>query len=236
MAINYGPTAIATPTASGLVLKVDASITSSYSGTGTTWTDLSGNGNHMTIAGSPTFTKIGNLGYFTLVGSDITRYMIINPFSHPTTAATVEMWLLSDASYANADYFISYEVTGAGNNNLYGVPINIALFNAGGSVSSSVNIKDNTWKHFVASSNRTTGEVILYINGTRVFSSTILAGTNFTSGGALMLGQEQDSQGGGLDANQSFKGFISSFSLFNRVLTAKEVTNLYLFNKNKFGL
>jgi hypothetical protein len=43
-------------TASNLILHLEAGNTSSYSGTGTTWTDLSGNGKHGTLINGPTFT------------------------------------------------------------------------------------------------------------------------------------------------------------------------------------
>lgn len=39
----------------GLILHLDANNPSSYPGTGTTWTDLSGNGNHVTLYNSPTY-------------------------------------------------------------------------------------------------------------------------------------------------------------------------------------
>lgn len=48
MAINYGPRI----TTSNLVLCLDAGNSKSYSGTGTTWYDLSGNGNHFNINAS----------------------------------------------------------------------------------------------------------------------------------------------------------------------------------------
>jgi len=47
----------------GLVLALDAADTNSYPRTGTTWTDLSGNGNNGTLTNGPTFstTNLGNL-------------------------------------------------------------------------------------------------------------------------------------------------------------------------------
>ena len=48
---------------SGLTVALDASIASSYSGTGSTWTDLSGAGNHVTLMNSPTFNA--DVGSFT---------------------------------------------------------------------------------------------------------------------------------------------------------------------------
>jgi hypothetical protein len=39
----------------GLVLCLDAGNPKSYTGSGTTWTDLSGNGNNGTLTNSPTY-------------------------------------------------------------------------------------------------------------------------------------------------------------------------------------
>ena len=41
----------------GLVLNLDAGVAQSYSGTGTTWTDLSGNGNNGTLTNGPVFNS-----------------------------------------------------------------------------------------------------------------------------------------------------------------------------------
>ena len=49
----------------GLVLYVDASNPASYSGTGTTWFDLSPNGNNGTLSGNATYNS-GNGGYISL--------------------------------------------------------------------------------------------------------------------------------------------------------------------------
>ena len=68
MATRYSP-AIVT---SGLVLCLDAANPRSYSGTGTTWTDLSGNGYNGTLVNSPTFSQ----GVFTFNGS--TNYINVS--------------------------------------------------------------------------------------------------------------------------------------------------------------
>ena len=49
----------------GLVFFLDAADKNSYSGTGTSWTDLSGNGNNFTWASTPTFTDSGLGSYFS---------------------------------------------------------------------------------------------------------------------------------------------------------------------------
>lgn len=41
---------------SGLILNLDAGASTSYPGSGSTWSDISGNGNHFTLYNSPTFS------------------------------------------------------------------------------------------------------------------------------------------------------------------------------------
>lgn len=53
----------------GLVLHLDAANTKSYPGSGSTWFDLSGNGNHVSIVNSPTYTS-NNKGSFIFDGVD----------------------------------------------------------------------------------------------------------------------------------------------------------------------
>lgn len=53
----------------GLVMHLDAANTKSYPGSGTTWTDLSGGGNNLTLSNSPTYN---NLSHFSFNGSNNT--------------------------------------------------------------------------------------------------------------------------------------------------------------------
>ena len=99
----------------GLVLVLDAASIRSYPGTGTTWYDLSGNGNNLTINGSPTFSN----GEFT-----ITESHSFSTSTMPTTnsACTVvvtykttdnqELWARGQtgsyyiaASHSNGNYY-----------------------------------------------------------------------------------------------------------------------------------
>lgn len=71
---NAGRTHIATKgiVQSGLVLNLDAGVSSSYSGSGTTCTDLSGNGNHCTLYNGVTYDST-NKGRLIFNGS--TQYV-----------------------------------------------------------------------------------------------------------------------------------------------------------------
>ena len=65
MAISRGPKIVT----NGLVLALDAADKNSYVGSGTTWTDLSGNNNTGTLTNGPTFNG-GNGGSIVFDGSD----------------------------------------------------------------------------------------------------------------------------------------------------------------------
>ena len=53
----------------GALLYLDAGQAASYSGSGTTWTDLSTNTNNATLVGSPTFVSSGANSYFSFNGA-----------------------------------------------------------------------------------------------------------------------------------------------------------------------
>jgi hypothetical protein len=59
----------------GLILHLDAGNASSYSGSGTTWTDLTGNGYNATAQGSVSFTSAGQQSYFSFSGSSANRFL-----------------------------------------------------------------------------------------------------------------------------------------------------------------
>ena len=65
MGIAYNPKIVT----NGLVLALDAGNRKSYPGSGTAWTDLSGNGNHGTLTNGPTYDN-NNLGSFVFNGTD----------------------------------------------------------------------------------------------------------------------------------------------------------------------
>jgi hypothetical protein len=70
MGTNYSPCIVT----DGLKLYLDAFNTASYSGTGTTWYDISGNSINATLVSSPTY-NVSNGGVFVLDGS--TNYFIL---------------------------------------------------------------------------------------------------------------------------------------------------------------
>ena len=215
----------------GLVLNLDAGNPYSYAGAGTTWFDVSGNNNDLTIAGSPTYSSTQG---WTFTNGSTANYMIKNPITFPTTTISVEVWCKTSGPGSTAIF--SYASSVADNDFLIFDPSNVSLYTANGAVASGINITDGNWKQIVRTSNRSTGAEVLYVNGISQFTTTLSAGTLVTTGGSLVLAQEQDSIGGGFDPNQAFGGNITIVRVYNRILTATEILQNYNDTKGRFGL
>lgn len=65
MAFANGPVIVK----NGLIFNLDAADRNSYPGSGTTWSDISGNGNNGTLTNGPTFSS-DNGGVIVLDGSN----------------------------------------------------------------------------------------------------------------------------------------------------------------------
>lgn len=87
----------------GLVLNLDTGVSASYPGSGITWTDLSGNGNHCTLYNSPTYSA-SNGGILTFDGTnDYAQANSSSTFAFGTGNFTLEVWIYpqSFASYTH---------------------------------------------------------------------------------------------------------------------------------------
>lgn len=82
--------------AGSLRLHLDAAQSTSYSGTGTTWSDVSGNGRHATLVGPPTFVSAGAGSHFAFAGTGGTAQTGPHAQTPPLGAHlenwTVEVW------------------------------------------------------------------------------------------------------------------------------------------------
>ncbi|XP_042888797.1 neuronal pentraxin-2-like [Penaeus japonicus] len=76
-----------------------------------------------------------------------------------------------------------------------------------------------SWTHFCFTFDQGTGEWRIYLNGERREEGSF-SGVTVTvdSGGAYIIGQEQDSLGGGFHRDQSFSGEITELNFWGQVL------------------
>ncbi|MFT5526223.1 MAG: VCBS repeat-containing protein, partial [Pirellulaceae bacterium] len=88
-------------------------------------------------------------------------------------------------------------------------------------------IFNGEWNHVALSWESSTGETNVYINGVLESTFTFRQGTSIDQGGRMMLGQEQDSVGGGFANDQKLIGDIDEFAFFDRPLNAGEISDQY---------
>lgn len=209
---------------SGLTLQLDAGNSSSYPGSGTTWTDLAGTQQNITLVNSPTFTS-GTPAYFTFNGSS--QYGTGSGAVLTTTAYTKSVWFYLNA---NADNNLLSSDTGghfmylANTSKLYCGHANWGNYQA---YPSTANISLNTWYNATLTFNTTDG-MVLYLNGvqdsTYTANKTAHAGNSSTNVGCF-------GAGGNL-----LNGRIAKVYCYNRSLTAAEVLQNYNLDKSQFGL
>jgi len=226
----------------GLVLNLDAGNTSSYSGTGDTWTDLSGNGNNATRTNSSEVVYNSN-GWFDWTdgpASDTTQGCFTLPGSSFTLGAnfTIEVWNYYDAAStpgsilnpwnhgclwtnsASADWS-----SGAGNNNGFLFGYNSFVYRNTSASETQVDYITNpttqTWHQHILVVNSGTGTV--YVD-----KSSVATLSNFRT-----IGQSNGTLGIGIadlfgsSYRGEYDGFISIVRVYTKALTASEVEQNY---------
>ena len=217
---------------SGLVLHLDAGNATSYSGTGTTWNDLSGNGSNVTL--NNTTYSSANGGSISF--NNTTSYADFNANIGSTNAVTVEMWvkpislLGSAGSGAMFFGFSLYDVWTSGGN----IGYNTANGDQYGISSTQADYLGITggWRHlvFVMNASSKTNNKI-YVNGESQtmsqFGSFGTANAVFNSGAGRISGWRND-------ASWKMNMNLANFKVYNRELTQQEITNNFNTSKTRF--
>ena len=235
---------------SSLILNLNAADKNSYPGSGTTWYDVSGNGNDSLIS-TGEFDSTGNYlrnftnasNFFTITVYNTTT--INNTFSVTTGGWTIEeiIWTNS-VNYPEADggSVVSNAAYGAGatgfdwnhGNGLSSVRFGMSS-NSGGSYEDDVYISTgtvnstNTWRVRTMIWDRGNNQVKLYMNGiySGYANTPNTAGTSIYDGGGLLFGSLY---------GWKHYGRRASIKIYNKVLSASEVAQNFNSQKSLFGL
>jgi len=233
----YGPK-IATD---GLQLYLDAANVKSYTGSGNSWADLSGNNNTGTLSG-PTFSSadVGSIAFdgtddivtisnpTTIRNQNFAFSVWLNPLAQNTAIisivdfdhATVPLqgWVFqSEDATTNRYYYLGWH--------------DGTQFQPVGGLGAGLGIQVTTsrWQNIVYSKNGTS--LLGYLNGAQVYNRTgTSSNVNYQSSRNLRIGSCIGA------ASRAFKGNISHFSIYNRALSAIEVLENYNATKTRFGL
>lgn len=230
----------------GLVLYLDAANRRSYPGSGTTWFDLSGNGNNGTLTNGPTFAS-GNSGHIIYDGIDdlvntnyatqgmsqfstdivfrtTTTYNTSNYYNCPSICGTAQGsgtsgdWLVA----VKAGFLVSYDELNNSNNN----------------TDLNYYVSDNKW-YFLQVTKTVSGVITYYLNGSvirQIFgrtnelrtssTSSTIYGTNWMVGSAFWTESEY----------RNFQGQIAFNLLYNRSLSYAEVLQNFNALRGRFGI
>lgn len=233
MAVVYNPPSVL----NGLVLSVDANNIKSYSGSGTSWNDLSLSKITGTLTNSPTYSS----GYFSLNGS--TQYINFGTQTLGVSAASKTMcaWIYPTSIPNNPTGILDMDGNGSiGGATNYGWGFwlsntgklwywpadNVDIIDA-----SSSSVTTNKWNFVSVAFNFSLKTAYFYYNGIFAGSGTT-TGTETApaTGQNLLIGAARNGTLG------AFAGRIACVSLYNRVLTANEITQNFNATKGRFGL
>jgi len=232
------PTPTSTPNApvsSNLVLYYDPSNSSSYSGSGTTINDLSGNGLNGTMS-NITFTS----PYFSFNGSSSQVSVADNTLLEPGSGDwTIEFWVNHSVLAGSSRVLIGKTDGGNAADWGYGLrsgaPGNTFMEIGNGSTSitsPSSTLSINTWYQVVGVwTNVASNSLALYINGSFIGSNSHSFTSIKNTTSPLYLG----SFNGGQFA-QWLNGRMGVVRMYNSALTGSQVLQNFNADKSKYGL
>ena len=225
----------------GLVFYLDSANSRSYSGSGNTWYDLSGNNYNSTLSGSPSFIA-GLPSYITFDANTKSASFdtsLLNNYSSGTIECSVYITNLTSSfiSARQRNGVNSYNVLSVGS---YSGTTGLKTTGTSGVVyyhnknsqtvlNSSTALIANTWYRLSITFNTTS--IILYINGVQNASlSGDYSVPNDASSVPTIGAWIPDS------VNNPMNGRLGDFLIYNRALSADEIKTNYNALKKRYGL
>jgi hypothetical protein len=211
-----------------LSMFLDAGNASSYPGSGTAWTDLSGNSRNGTLTNGPTYTSAdgGSIVF------DGTNDFVQCSGSITATAATFVIWMRRNGSQDDFDGIIYSRSATATGISFFGITNKISYTwnNAANTYTwdSGLVIPDLTWCMVAVSVTSTAATAYL------CQSSGITSATNTVSHASTTLDDikiGQDDLGG-----RYFTGNIAIAQLYNIALSAEQVAQNFAADRARFGV
>jgi hypothetical protein len=221
---------------SGLIVHLDASNSSSYPGSGTTWTDLTGTGNNGTLTNGPTYSALAG-GCIDCDGTDDFVSILSNSGLLPQTATpiTMQIWVYFDAlsngaiinklsgSFGFDGYIVSASAAG-----YVGYTVNGTGVNQIANSSPTVTFTTGTWRlvTFITQRTATANSTKVYVN-TTLYIQNAWGNDGYSESNPLQLG-------GGYGGFVNCK--IGAFYFYNRGLSASEITQNFNATKTRYGV
>ena len=245
----YGPKIVT----SGLILALDAGDKASYSGTGATWNDLSGNGNHATIYNSPTWNAAG---YFVLNGTNnyinttnalnlssynkVTVVITFKPNTYPGSGTPKCLFELTNNFNNFSTGFTSFynDNSGVGSGAVFDISTAIKG-NVGYNIGywNKSNYNDLGWKNvtYLFDTSQSSTESLLYVQGSSA-TATENPNPSYASNNSNNFANDNFYVGARGGSSYFNDINLSSVLIYNKVLTNAEISQNYNASKGRFGI
>ena len=217
----------------GSILHLDAGNTSSYIGSGTSWNDVSGTGNNVTLP-STLASNFSNSNGGSFLFAMSSAYTIVNNapvnFGFASNAITVEVWFkrvnTADYQFWFSDNTANYRfgINSAGN----------YFWNMGSRndrVTSLFTLPTGVWKHIVVTGGLEGGVIVtrFYLDGAFLFSNNEGYTTLRSMTGFLIGAGENNSV-------YLIKGNLAVVRVYQKAFSANEVAQNFNAGKTRYGL
>ena len=237
MGVGYNPRIIT----NGLVLALDAANTKSYPGSGTTWTDLSGKGNNGTISGA-TYTS-GTGGYFDFDGDDdyinlgtISTSHVLQMNDPSGGGLTISWWGYFDDTGDSFQRIFDKSSGGSASNGwaIYtdetgSNTTTLSLGSAGSDTTISNSYLTSTWQNWCITWVKSSGTYVTYLNGVQDKTGTRTWNVPSSQTNAR-IGSWNHSTG------REYNGKIASLKIYDKALSATEVTQNFNSFRGRYGI
>ena len=213
-------------TTSGLFMHLDAGDSSSYSGSGTAWNDLTSNGLDFTLTNGPTYSSNFG-GYISFDGVNDYASLSSGWQSFGTDPYSIEFWhrphsfaefesMISNTSGNTGTFQISYNSGGA-----------IQHRDSSQDLTSDIRFNVNAWKQVVVVREGTgEGQFKFYENGS--LNTTTTSTTDINSSDQIQIGRNRAN-------DRYFDGDLAIIRIYrNKALNAAEVAGNYFYNVGRF--
>ena len=143
----------------------------------------------------------------------------------PTNAFTIEVEFSTTANNNAAILSYSYaNGTAAENELVFYKPYALEVAIGNSWFGTGLSLNDGEWHRLTVTWDNVEGELKVYDHGELIFTGNHRATYNIHTGGKLVIGQEQDTFGGGFQASQAFNGEIGGVKIWKAVLDQAEVS------------
>ena len=220
----------------GLVLNLDAAKRDSYPGNGTVWRDIISNTVTGSLINGPTFNS-NNGGYISFDGTN--DYADVgNILFNSASATTLDIWVNIPSMTVNryimakgsaGDGIFTFSMTtGPGPSGGGSSYVRFSMGNQSSTVSTNIEYGSLVWGQWYNFTFTYNGSFVTGYRNASTPQSSSLTGNLYTTVSPINLASDKYGNVGAAN--------ISSFKIYNRALSATEITQNYNALKGRFGL